>query len=64
MIDTYLRANASTLASGTAIEASWTIPKGAEGIDRLGISVGTESQMAAASVPPLLQTVLDCPGLN
>lgn len=38
MIDTYLSANAATVTSGTAIPASWTIPQGAEGIDRLGIS--------------------------
>jgi hypothetical protein len=38
MIDTYLKAGAASLAKNSSIAASWTIPTGAEGIDRLGIS--------------------------
>jgi len=38
MIDTYLKAGAATLAKDTTINGSWTIPTGAEGIDRMGIS--------------------------
>lgn len=38
MIDNYLKAGAATLTKNTLIAASWTIPTGAEGIDRLGIS--------------------------
>ncbi len=37
MISTYLAAGAATVAKGTSIPGSWTIPAGAEGIDRLGI---------------------------
>ena len=38
MIATYLQAGAPTLIKNGTIAASWTIPTGAEGIDRLGIS--------------------------
>lgn len=38
MIETYLKAGAQTQAKNSTIDASWTIPTGAEGIDRLGIS--------------------------
>jgi hypothetical protein len=37
MISAYLASGASTLTGGSQISASWTIPTGAEGIDRLGI---------------------------
>jgi hypothetical protein len=38
MITAYLQSGAATLAKNGSINASWTIPTGAEGIDRLGIS--------------------------
>jgi hypothetical protein len=38
MVSAYLGANLSTLAKGSLIQGSWTIPDGVEGIDRLGIS--------------------------
>ena len=38
MVNTYLAAGAATIASGTSVSGSWTIPAGSEGIDRLGIS--------------------------
>lgn len=37
MITAYLQSGAATLAKNGSINASWTIPTGAEGIDRLGI---------------------------
>lgn len=37
MIDSFLSANAPTLLKDTQISASWSIPPGAEGIDRMGI---------------------------
>jgi hypothetical protein len=37
MISAYLQASAPTLLRNGSINASWTIPAGAEGIDRLGI---------------------------
>ena len=38
MIDNYLKAGAATLAKNSSVSGTWTIPNGAEGIDRLGIS--------------------------
>jgi hypothetical protein len=37
MVNTYLTANAASVSKSTKVVASWTIPDGAEGIDRLGI---------------------------